>query len=120
NPSVVRLQLSRADVVNLERQGDDLLVRLRSGETIRIVDFYVVGPDGATSDLVLQEPDSSMWLARPGAGPQFHELANWGELFPSSALAAEAGGAASGMILPALGLLGAAGLIAAAAGGDDS
>jgi VCBS repeat-containing protein len=117
NPSVVRLQMNRADVAGLERQGDDLIIRLQSGETIRIVDFYVAGPDGVASDLVLQEPDGSMWLARPGSGTQFYELTDWGELVPGAALATDAGGAGAGILLPALGLLGAGGLVAAVAGG---
>lgn len=74
-PSVVRLQLSRTDVQNIERQGNDLLIELRSGETIRIVDFYIANGTGETSDVVLQEADGRMWLARSGATPQFFELA---------------------------------------------
>ena len=66
-PSIVRLDITRAQVAGFEQQGDDLIIRLVDGETIRIVDFY---PPNATipNDLVLRENDGSLWLAKPGAG----------------------------------------------------
>jgi hypothetical protein len=39
-PSIVRLDITRADVAGIERQGQDLVIRLANGEQVRVVDFY--------------------------------------------------------------------------------
>ena len=71
-PSIVKVNMSRSDISNLVRQGDDLLVRMKSGETLRITDFYAGVTQAnyleASSELVLEEADGSLWVARPGQG----------------------------------------------------
>ena len=116
-PSIVRLNLSRAEVAGIERQGHDLIVHLANGEDIRIVDFY---PADASlpNDLVLRENDGTLWAARVGDGaPRFSLIDDL------DALMAAQGGGGSSLTLPLalLGGLGAAGLaVAAASGGGDS
>lgn len=115
--SIVRADLARADVAALEREGNDLILVLTSGERIRIGDFYRAG-DGGSSDLVLQDQDGSQWLAHPGArGAERFTLLHDGDGLIGAAAAAEGGG--GGFVLPALlGLAGAGGVAALAAGGS--
>ena len=111
-PSIVRLDIPRADIAGFERQGHDLIVRLASGETVRIADYY---PDNAAvpNDLVLREDDGHLWVARTGTGsPRFSLIKDLTEL-----TATEQGGGSS-LTLPAiLGGVAAAGALAAVAGG---
>ncbi|QRY96341.1 BapA prefix-like domain-containing protein [Sphingomonas paucimobilis] len=117
-PSVVRLDLNRDQVASMVREGNDLVIRLNDGQTIRIDNFYV-DQRGLGSDLVLRENNGGQWLAHPGTSGagRFTTLTNLDDLL--AAQAAQAGG--SSFILPAiLGVAGAGGLIAAvASGGND-
>ena len=69
-PSVVRLDVDQSQVANLERAGDDLVVRLTDGQAIRVEQYYVQN-NGVGSDLVLRDGAQRLWLAHPevaGAG----------------------------------------------------
>lgn len=112
-PSIVRLDLTRAEVAGFNRDGRDLIIRLTNGEQIRVRDFYAEG-DSLPNDLVLREGDGTQWLARPSAGtPRFSLIKDLDEL-----MAAQAEGGGSALSLPAmLGGLAAAGGLAVAAGG---
>jgi len=114
-PSIVRLDIARADVAGIERQGQDLVIRLANGEQVRIVDFY--SADAAVSnDLVLREPDGTLWHARTTNTPvTFMQIDDLDDL------AVVASGGGSSLALPAIlaGVAGAAGLAALAAGGGD-
>ncbi|MES3043815.1 BapA/Bap/LapF family large adhesin [Sphingomonas faeni] len=111
-PSIVRLDIARADVAGFERQGQDLVVRLANGEQVRVVDFYL---DNAAipHDLVLREPDGTQWLARTTNTPARYSL-----IEDLDDLTTASGGGSS-LALPAIlaGVAGAAGLAAVAAGG---
>ncbi len=114
-PSIVRLDLARAKVAEFERQGQDLVIRLVTGEQVRIADFYPDGGAAAPNDLVLRESDGTLWHARIGTGaPRFTTLADLDDL-----LAAGGDGGGSSLAVPAmlLGGLAAAGAVAAVAGG---
>ncbi len=114
-PSIVRLDLARAEVAGFERQGQDLVIRLVTGEQVRIADFYPDGGAAAPNDLVLRESDGTLWHARIGTGaPRFTTLADLDDL-----LAAGGDGGGSSLAVPAmlLGGLAAAGAVAAVAGG---
>ncbi|WP_322964062.1 BapA/Bap/LapF family large adhesin [Sphingomonas fuzhouensis] len=115
-PSVVRLDLDRSQVATMEREGNDLLIRLTDGQTIRIDNFYDQ-QQGKVSDLVLREDQGSQWLAHPsasGAG-RFTAITDLDDLMGAAA-AAQGGG--SSFILPAvLGVAGVGGLVAAVSGG---
>ena len=120
-PSIVRLNLTRADVVGFERQGNTLVVRLANGEQVQVAGFYPEGAAVAPHDLVLRENDGSLWQARvaPGA-PRFTALQDLDEL-----LATGAAGGESSLALPLtlLGGVAAAGAVAAVAsggGGNDA
>ncbi|MGE7207554.1 BapA/Bap/LapF family prefix-like domain-containing protein, partial [Sphingomonas sp. NPDC019816] len=80
-PSVVRLDLNRDRVASMERDGDDLVIRLTDGQTIRIDNFYA-DQRGVGSDLVLREDNGGLWLTNPsasGAG-RFTTLTNLDDL----------------------------------------
>ena len=65
-PSVVRLDLDRSQVAAMEREGNDLIIRLTDGQTIRIDNFYDQ-QQGRVSDLVLRDDQGGQWLAHPSA-----------------------------------------------------
>ena len=117
-PSIVRLNISRADVAGLERQGHDLVVRLANGEQIRIADFYN-DASSVANELVLKEGDGTLWLAHPAAGASsFSQLHEIDELLAGAA----GGGGGSSLSLPLIlgGLAAAGGAVALAAGGGGS
>uniref|UniRef100_UPI00289E3379 BapA/Bap/LapF family prefix-like domain-containing protein n=1 Tax=Pantoea septica TaxID=472695 RepID=UPI00289E3379 len=63
-PSVVKLNLNRSDIKSFARNGNDLVVTTKSGETVVIHNFY--GPAGE-SDLVLQDDKGALWwVENPG------------------------------------------------------
>jgi sugar lactone lactonase YvrE len=117
-PSVVRLDVDQSQVANLERAGDDLVVRLTDGQAIRVEQYYVQN-NGVGSDLVLRDGAQRLWLAHPdvaGAG-RFTLLGELNDLVAAGGAAAAGGG--GGFVLPAvLGLAGAgaAGAVVSAAG----
>ncbi|KTT99357.1 hypothetical protein NS355_06810, partial [Sphingomonas yabuuchiae] len=117
-PSVVRLNIDRAQVATMEREGNDLIIRLTDGQTIRIDHFYDQ-QQGKTSDLVLRDDRGSQWLANPsasGAG-RFRAITDLDDLMGAAATG-EGGG--SSFVLPAiLGVAGVGGLVAAVSGGGN-
>ncbi|MDU5839493.1 MAG: BapA prefix-like domain-containing protein, partial [Pantoea sp.] len=63
-PSVVKLNLNQSDIKSFARNGNDLVVTTKSGETVVIHNFY--GPAGE-SDLVLQDDKGALWwVENPG------------------------------------------------------
>lgn len=100
-PSILRLHMSRAEVAVFERVGLDLIIRLHSGKTIRIIDFYEPSHDGQTNELVFEEPDGSTWLVHPEHTSGIYEQVDWLELIQS---ATESERGISGVIFPALGV----------------
>jgi len=61
---VVKLNLNRSDIKSFARNGNDLVVTTKSGETVVIHNFY--GPAGE-SDLVLQDDKGALWwVENPG------------------------------------------------------
>jgi VCBS repeat-containing protein len=113
-PSIVRLDITRAQIAAMDREGHDLVIRLANGESVRIADFYPDAP-AVPHDLVLREPDGQLWAARSASGtPRFASIKDLGEL---TAAASEGG---SSLALPAMLLGGAAaagGIVAVASGG---
>ena len=114
-PSVVRLDLDRSQVAAMEREGNDLIIRLTDGQTIRIDNFYDQ-QQGRVSDLVLRDDQGGQWLAHPSASGsgRFTAITDLDDLM---AAATEQGGGSS-FILPAvLGVAGVGGVVAAVSGG---
>ena len=57
-PSLVKLNLNRSDIKSFARNGNDLVVTTKSGETVVIHNFYSPAGD---SDLVLQDDQGALW-----------------------------------------------------------
>ncbi len=85
-PSIVRLDLARADVATMERQGSDLVMRLANGEQMRVADFYPEGDAAVPHDLVLRENDGTLWHARTVTGvPRYAALQDLDDLLVAQA-----------------------------------
>lgn len=69
-PSVVKLQLERSDIASITRSGQDMVIKLHSGETITLRNFYVENPQG-TNQLVLEDSHGALWWVQDTAG-DFH------------------------------------------------
>ncbi|CUX05321.1 BapA/Bap/LapF family prefix-like domain-containing protein [Agrobacterium tumefaciens] len=66
-PSIVRIRADKNEVSDFVRDGDDLLLRMRSGETIRIGHFFRE-MDGEHSELVLEDENGNLWLGEHSDG----------------------------------------------------
>ncbi|MDX6020939.1 Ig-like domain-containing protein [Scandinavium sp. V105_16] len=69
-PSVVKLQLERSDIASITRSGQDMVIKLHSGETLTIHNFYTEYPQG-TNQLVLEDSHGALWWVEDTAG-DFH------------------------------------------------
>lgn len=70
SPSIVKLSVSREEISQLTRVNQDLIVTLRSGETITIKNFYV-GKGDEQSQLVLEDSNGALWWVQDTDGA-FH------------------------------------------------
>ncbi|TXH20543.1 MAG: BapA prefix-like domain-containing protein [Gammaproteobacteria bacterium] len=100
--SVVQLSYHPRDVQSYVKEGEDLILTLKSGETIRIRNFFVDGPNGDESELVLEDDDGNLWWGRhsPGyANFQFSEIGSLDVILGSAANEAAAA------VIPTVGAL---------------
>lgn len=67
-PSIVKLALSPRDVADFQRAGEDLLIHLHNGTTIRIVNFYKNFISNQDNDLVLEDSDGKLWAGHHSDG----------------------------------------------------
>ncbi|CHB79114.1 VCBS repeat-containing protein [Salmonella enterica subsp. enterica serovar Typhi] len=117
-PSIVKLSVARNEISQLTRINQDLVVRLHSGETITIKNFYVTNDLGA-SQLVLAENDGTLWwVENPQAGLHFEQIADINELLVTSGASHEAGGAVWPWVLAGAVAAGGIAAIASSGGGD--
>ncbi|EAQ7719557.1 BapA prefix-like domain-containing protein [Salmonella enterica] len=117
-PSIVKLSVAREEISQLTRINQDLVVRLHSGETITIKNFYVTNDLGA-SQLVLAENDGTLWwVENPQAGLHFEQIADINELLVTSGVSHEAGGAVWPWVLAGAVATGGIAAIASSGGGD--
>lgn len=76
SPSVVKLQLERSDIASITRTGQDMVIKLNSGETITLKNFYVENSQGA-NHLVLEDSHGALWwVENPGEGLHFQQIDN--------------------------------------------
>ncbi|WP_218728441.1 Ig-like domain-containing protein, partial [Pseudomonas sp. D1HM] len=109
--SIVKLPISPASVQSMQQSGKNLVVTLKSGETVTIQNFFAVGEDGATSQLVLEDEDGTLYLGQyssPYSGFTFSEISSLEEL----TLAAQAGTGTPDWLVWGLSLLGVGAAIA--------
>ena len=112
SPSIVKLSVSREEISQLTRVNQDLVVTLRSGETITIKNFYV-GKGDEQSQLVLEDSNGALWWVQDTDGA-FH----YQHLDDLTPLMASEGSHEGGAVWPwVLGGVAVAGGIGLAAGG---
>ncbi|MEB2652529.1 Ig-like domain-containing protein [Pseudomonas siliginis] len=116
-PSVVQMPVRPDQLASTSRSGQDLIVNLKSGEQIKISNFFVTSPDGVPNDIVFQGDDATLWQARYSAEPfngfTFDEINSLDELIAGVGVV---DGATPAWAIAGLGLLGAGGAAAAAGG----
>ncbi|WP_275629783.1 Ig-like domain-containing protein [Pseudomonas sp. 273] len=103
HPSVVKIAAAPEDVKSISRDGNHLVVRLKSGKVITVDNFFQ-DFDGVRNDLVLEAPDGKLWLAgyeEPWQGAELTELGSVEELL---ALQSDDHNVAFGLLVPAAGL----------------
>ncbi|PWB37101.1 hypothetical protein DCO47_05690 [Pseudomonas sp. NDM] len=117
-PSVIQMPVRPDQLASTSRSGQDLIVNLKSGEQIKISNFFVTSPDGVPNDIVFQGDDATLWQARYSAEPfngfTFEEIDSLDELIAGVGVV---DGATPAWAIAGLGLLGAGGAAAAAGGG---
>ncbi|MGN7742385.1 BapA/Bap/LapF family prefix-like domain-containing protein, partial [Pseudomonas sp. 22526] len=120
-PSIVKISLSPQDMKSYYKSGNNLVIELASGEQIVLEGFFVVAPDGARNELVLED-QGHYWHASYGeneASLSLEEISSIDKL-----LISEGGGNAYMWLLGALGLGGVVALADSGGGGgggsDDS
>lgn len=114
SPSIVKLSVSREEVSQLTRVNQDLVVTLRSGETITIKNFYV-GKGDAQNQLVLEDSNGALWWVQDTDGA-FH-FQHLDDLTPlMTAEGSHEGGAVWPWVLGGIAVAGGIGL--AAGGGS--
>lgn len=117
-PSIVKLSVARAEISQLTRINQDLVITLHSGETITIKNFYVTNDLGA-SQLVLAENDGTLWwVENPQSGLHFEQIADINELLVASDASHDAGGAVWPWLLAGAAAAGGVAAIASSGGGD--
>ncbi|MCU6668731.1 Ig-like domain-containing protein [Enterobacteriaceae bacterium H4N4] len=112
--SVVKIHAGRADIAGYERVNNDLIVKLNSGETLTLKNFYANGANGI-SQLVLEESNGALWwIADPLAVEHYQSIASLDMLLAGTASTGSGEFAAWPWVV---GGLAVAGGIALAAGG---
>ena len=118
SPSIVKLSVSREEVSQLTRVNQDLVVTLRSGETITIKNFYV-GKGDAQNQLVLEDSNGALWWFQDTDGA-FH-FQHLDDLTPlMTAEGSHEGGAVWPWVLGGIAVAGGIGLAAGGGGGGGS
>ncbi|NWD20490.1 BapA prefix-like domain-containing protein, partial [Pseudomonas sp. IPO3778] len=115
--SIVKLPFGQESVQSFQQSGQNLVVTLKSGETITIQNFFVVGADGATNQLVLENTDGTLLLGNystPYSGFNFTEISTLDDL-GVAAIAADS--SVPDWVLWGLGILAVGGTAAALSGG---
>ena len=119
NPSIIKLNVDRADIARYARSNNDLVITLHSGETITIKNFYVADGQGA-SQLVLEESDGALWwVEEPATAAQYESIASTDVLLAEAGSEAVGGAAIWPWVLGAAAIGGGIAIAASNGGGDD-
>ncbi|MEG2223022.1 MAG: Ig-like domain-containing protein [Citrobacter sp.] len=114
-PSIVKLSVSREDISQLTRINQDLVVTLRSGETITIKNFYT-GKGDAQNQLVLEDSNGALWWVQDTDGAfHFQHLDDLTPLMTTEG--SHEGGAVWPWVLGGIAVAGGIGLAAGGGGG---
>ncbi|WP_143479457.1 Ig-like domain-containing protein, partial [Pseudomonas fluorescens] len=115
--SIVKMPFGPESVQSFQQSGQNLVVTLKSGETVTVQNFFVVGADGAKNQLVLEGADGTLLLGNystPYSGFTFTEISTLDDL-GVAAIAADS--SIPSWVLWGLGILAVGGAAAAMSGG---
>ncbi|MEG5265568.1 BapA/Bap/LapF family large adhesin [Pseudomonas sp. JDS28PS106] len=116
-PGVVQMPVAPSQVASVNRSGQDLVVNLKSGEQVRIGNFFNTEGD-IRSDIVFQGDDGALWQAQYSTesfnGFTFEEVSSIDTLLADTGVIDNA---TQTFAFAGLGLLGVGGAAAAAGGG---
>ncbi|GAB7528309.1 hypothetical protein PS3A_07170 [Pseudomonas sp. 3A(2025)] len=114
-PGVIQMPVAPSQIASVNRNGQDLIVTLKSGEKVTVGNFFVTTAEGVQSDIVFVGEDGVLWQAQystePFNGFTFAEVASIDTLIADAGVV---GGATQTFAFAGLGLLGAGGAAAAA------
>ena len=74
-PTIVKIKLDPKEISQLSRNGNDLVITLKSGETTTVHNYFVVDKNGNGNELVLEDAQGALWWVKdPQAGLHFEPL----------------------------------------------
>ncbi len=115
-PSIVELKIEREEVASYTRSGQDLVIKLHSGETITIKNYYAFADQGG-NQLVLQDHDGVLWWVQdPETAAHYEQIANIDQIMAATGAHAE-GGAVWPWVLGGLAVAAGGAIAAASSGG---
>ena len=115
-PSIVELKIERDEIANFTRSGQDLVIKLNSGETITVKNYYAFADQGG-NQLVLEGKDGVLWWVQdPETALHYEQIANIDEVMAATGAHSE-GGAAWPWVLGGLAVAAGGAIAAASSGG---
>ena len=114
--SIVKVPISPSSVQSMQQSGKNLVITLKSGGTVTVQNFFVVGSDGEPNQLVLEDNDGTLFLgsySSPYSGFTFGEIGTLEDLMAATA----AGSTTPDWLAWGLSLLGVGGAAAIFFGG---
>ncbi|WP_336821492.1 BapA/Bap/LapF family large adhesin [Cedecea sp. VD20] len=115
-PSIVELKIEREEVASYTRSGQDLVIKLHSGETITIKNYYAFADQGG-NQLVLEGHDGVLWWVQdPETTAHYEQIANIDAIMTATGAHAE-GGALWPWVLGGLAVAAGGAIAAASSGG---
>ncbi|MEB4674188.1 Ig-like domain-containing protein [Enterobacteriaceae bacterium G50] len=98
-PSIVKINVDRADIASMQRANQDLVITLKNGEIVTVKNFYVTS-DLGPSQLVLEDANGALWWVQDTDGAfHFQQISSIDELLVAGEGSNEGGGAAWAWIL---------------------
>ncbi|WPU24005.1 Ig-like domain-containing protein [Cedecea neteri] len=115
-PSIVELKIERGEIASYTRSGQDLVIKLHSGETITIKNYYAFADQGG-NQLVLEGHDGVLWWVQdPEVAAHYEQIANIDAIMAATGAHAE-GGAVWPWVLGGLAVAAGGAIAAASSGG---
>ncbi|WP_228152931.1 MULTISPECIES: BapA/Bap/LapF family prefix-like domain-containing protein [Acinetobacter] len=86
--SIVKIKISKSDIVQMSQDGTNLILVLRSGERLVVENFYANNHEDLTSSLVIEEQSGTLyWFDE--VTKQYKQISRTDTLLPSSSFLAE-------------------------------
>jgi len=86
--SIVKIKISKSDIVQMSQDDTNLILVLRNGERLVVENFYANNHEGLTSSLVIEEQSGTLyWFDE--VTKQYKQISRTDTLLPSSSFLAE-------------------------------